>query len=187
VAPAPSVGSAAGIAHEVRNVLAGISGAIQVLKRNAAWKELPPGFGDEVDFQVARIARIVAEFLAYARPGELRLQPADLQKIAEHALARTNGTDAPHRVERDYQAGDAGGGRSAADGRSGARCECHPGVGGDGAHRGTRSRPDDRAPSPAMVRMKWMRWPCSNRSSPRRCGHRAEPDRPDDRRGHRGR
>ena len=98
--------SAAGIAHEVRNALAGISGAIQVLKRNPAWGELPPGFGDEVDFQVARIARIVAEFLAYARPGELRLQPADLQKITEHALERAGVADGTRRVERDYQAGD---------------------------------------------------------------------------------
>jgi len=98
--------SAAGIAHEVRNALAGISGAIQVLKRNAAWRELPPGFGEEVDFQVARIARIVADFLEYAHPGELRLQPADLHKIMEHALVQGCGSNGTPRIERDYQAGD---------------------------------------------------------------------------------
>jgi PAS domain S-box-containing protein len=100
--------AAAGIAHEVRNALAGISGAIQVLKRNAAWRDLPEGFGEEVDFQVARIARILNDFLEYARPGELRLQPADLNKIVDHALARaTNGTPATApAARRDYALGE---------------------------------------------------------------------------------
>ena len=99
--------AAASIAHEVRNALAGISGAIQVLKGSAAWNELPDGFGAEVDLQVARIAHIVNDLLTYARPGSLHARSSDLHRLLDHALAAASaGSDASgKRVVRAYEPG----------------------------------------------------------------------------------
>jgi len=101
--------AAAGIAHEVRNALGGISGAIQVLKRSPAWRGLPDGFGDEVELQIGRIAHIVHDLLTFARPGSLRPQPADLHRILDHVLdATAAGVEgADKRISRQYAAGDA--------------------------------------------------------------------------------
>lgn len=100
--------AAAGIAHEVRNALAGISGVVQVLKGSQAWKELPDGFSEEVDLQVGRIAQIVNDLLTYARPGTLNAQKTNLHDVLERALkAASTGPDASHKkVERTYAAGN---------------------------------------------------------------------------------
>jgi PAS domain S-box-containing protein len=99
--------AAASIAHEVRNALAGISGAIQVLKGSAAWKELPEGVGQEVDLQVGRIAHIVNDLLTYARPGTIRPQRSDVHRILDRALASASaGADAAgKRVVRAFEPG----------------------------------------------------------------------------------
>jgi two-component system, sporulation sensor kinase E len=79
--------AAASIAHEVRNALAGIAGTIEVLKGSAAWRELPPGFGEEVELQVSRIAHIVNDLLSYARPAALHPQPTDVHRILDRVLS----------------------------------------------------------------------------------------------------
>jgi PAS domain S-box-containing protein len=100
--------AAAGIAHEVRNALAGISGAIHVLRRNPAWKQLPEGFGEEMDRQVRRIAHIVEDLITYTRPGALHPQPADIHGILEEALAESAGLPeaAGKEVIRRYTRGE---------------------------------------------------------------------------------
>ena len=100
--------AAAGIAHEVRNALAGISGVVQVLKRSKAWEELPQGFSEEVDLQVARIAQIVNDLLTYARPGTLNAQKANLHEVLDRALrAASAGPDASHKtLKRAYAPGE---------------------------------------------------------------------------------
>lgn len=80
---------AAGVAHEIRNPLAAISGSMQVLK------ELIP-VGDEtaeelasiVDKETKRLNDIISQFLAYARPGPpSNLAPIDLSLLMEQFLA----------------------------------------------------------------------------------------------------
>jgi PAS domain S-box-containing protein len=99
--------AAASIAHEVRNALAGISGAVQVLKGSASWKELPEGFGEEVDLQVGRIAQIVNDLLSYARLGTLSTQPTDLHQVLDRVLSNTShGPEADNkRIHREYASG----------------------------------------------------------------------------------
>lgn len=96
--------AAASIAHEVRNALAGIAGTIEVLKGSSAWKELPPGFGEEVDLQVTRIAHIVNDLLSYARPSALHPQPTDLNRLLDRVLTATRGApdSGGKQIVRDF-------------------------------------------------------------------------------------
>jgi len=99
--------AAASIAHEVRNALAGIAGTVEVLKGNAAWKELPEGFGEEVEAQIARIAHIVNDLLSYARPGALHPQPTDIHRILDRVLSAAAGSAeaSGKKIVREYEIG----------------------------------------------------------------------------------
>ena len=99
--------AAASIAHEVRNALAGIAGTVEVLKGSPTWKELPDGFGPEVESQVARIAHIVNDLLSYARPGAMHPQPTDIHRILDRVLAASAAAPeaAGKNVLRDYTSG----------------------------------------------------------------------------------
>lgn len=75
---------AAGLAHEIKNPLAGIAAALDVLVG-----EISGARGEvmgEVQAQVGRIQVIVDDLLHYARPRPLRLQQADLNASVEHVL-----------------------------------------------------------------------------------------------------
>jgi len=82
-----SVGElAASIAHEIRNPVAGISSAVQVLSA-----ELPPGDEREAIFeeilrQTHRVNRAVTDLLSYARPSTPELIPASLNDPIRRAL-----------------------------------------------------------------------------------------------------
>lgn len=80
---------AAGVAHEIRNPLAAISGSMQVLR-----ELIPPD--DEtaeelaliVDKETKRLNDIISQFLAYARPGPPpSLKPIDLHQLVESFLS----------------------------------------------------------------------------------------------------
>jgi signal transduction histidine kinase len=72
---------AAGIAHEIKNPLAGIAGVIQVLK-----KDLPPGDQkrsvlEEVLSQVERMDKAVRNLLSFARPPEPKMTLVDINEV----------------------------------------------------------------------------------------------------------
>jgi two-component system sensor histidine kinase PilS (NtrC family) len=73
---------AAGLAHEIRNPLASLSGSIELLER-----ELPELDGDArrlvgiVRRETARLNRLVVDFLAYARPGPPRRERVRLFEL----------------------------------------------------------------------------------------------------------
>jgi two-component system NtrC family sensor kinase len=77
---------AAGLAHEIRNPLAGIAGVVDVMG-----KELPPNspsravLGD-VQNEVLRIQSILNDLLSYARPRPPTFHPADLNTTIEQAI-----------------------------------------------------------------------------------------------------
>lgn len=77
---------AASLAHEIKNPLAGISGAIQVLGA-----DLPPGHPhkeavDEALRQIDRLDATVRDLLVYARPQAPTREDCDLREIVERAL-----------------------------------------------------------------------------------------------------
>ncbi len=76
---------AAGLAHEIRNPLAGIAGVMEIVGR-----DLPPnspaiGVLGEVRHEVVHINKIVSELLEIARPKPPVYRLADLMAVAEHA------------------------------------------------------------------------------------------------------
>jgi signal transduction histidine kinase len=77
---------AAGLAHEIRNPLAGIAGVVDVMS-----KELPPEspsravMGD-VQKEVFHIQNILNDLLSYSRPRPPNFHPADLNTTIEQAV-----------------------------------------------------------------------------------------------------
>jgi len=77
---------AAGLAHEIRNPLAGIAGVVDVMG-----KELPPQSSSravlgEVQREVFHIQAILNDLLSYARPRPPDFHPADLNTTIEQAI-----------------------------------------------------------------------------------------------------
>jgi signal transduction histidine kinase len=77
---------AASLAHEIKNPLAGISGAIQVIR--ASLKESDPHWPvlGEVLRQISRLDRSVKDLLVYARPKPPQYQRCDLRRAMERVL-----------------------------------------------------------------------------------------------------
>jgi len=76
-------GMAAGIAHEIRNPLASISGSVQVLKDSKGLESAERRLMDIVLRETARLNLLVSDFLAYARPREPARRDTELRKLVE--------------------------------------------------------------------------------------------------------
>jgi two-component system sensor histidine kinase HydH len=76
----------AGVAHEIRNPLAGIGTSAQVLLRRFEPRDERARFVRVILDEVARLDRIATSLLQYARPREPRLEPSDLAPCIEHVL-----------------------------------------------------------------------------------------------------
>ena len=78
---------AAGLAHEIRNPLAGIAGVIDIIGRDLP--ESSPGRQvlQEVHEEILHIKRILSDLLDYARPKLPQFHAADLNATAERAVA----------------------------------------------------------------------------------------------------
>jgi signal transduction histidine kinase len=79
------------LAHEVRNPLAGISGAAQVLREDIEPDEPRHRVLTEILEQVDRLARVVSNILRYARFQPLKLEPVALDDVLTEALAAFEG------------------------------------------------------------------------------------------------
>lgn len=77
---------AAGLAHEVRNPLAGIAGAVDILGRELPASSPSRGIVREVQQEVRRIQTILNELLDYARPKPFDVRPADLNATIDHTV-----------------------------------------------------------------------------------------------------
>ncbi len=86
---------ALGLAHEVRNPLGAIRGAVQLLARELADQ---PRFGEYTDVlikEVDRVNRIIEQLLDLARPVQLRPGPLNLHQLLERvALLSSEGAEA---------------------------------------------------------------------------------------------
>jgi signal transduction histidine kinase len=72
---------AAGMAHEIRNPLGGIRGAAEVLTKPETRPEARAEFGKLLDEEVARLDRVVGNFLDFARPSAAEIalvRPAEV-------------------------------------------------------------------------------------------------------------
>ena len=77
----------AGIVHEVRNPLAAIKGAVEILEDELAKDSPRREFADLAKKEVDRLDKLVGEFLRFARPATLSVRPNDLNKIVESVVS----------------------------------------------------------------------------------------------------
>lgn len=76
----------AAVAHELRNPLAGISGAIQVIARSFPVEDRRRPVMEKVDDQIRRLNNLVTDLLSFARPDPARMQSVSLDEIARAAV-----------------------------------------------------------------------------------------------------
>ena len=84
---------AAGIAHEIRNPLASISGSVQVLKGMVAPGSSELKLMDIVVTESQRLARILEDFLRYVRPRERAVEPVDAPAALRDVLTLLEHSD----------------------------------------------------------------------------------------------
>lgn len=77
---------AAGIAHEIRNPLASMSGSIQVLKQKQLLGKKSKDLMDIVVRETDRLDTIVTRFLNYARPYPVKLAEHDINALIKDTL-----------------------------------------------------------------------------------------------------
>jgi two-component system sensor histidine kinase PilS (NtrC family) len=76
----------AGMAHEIRNPLGALAGAMQMLRKDATGDETNRRLMDIAIREATRLDTIITEFLQYARPPELNLTERDLNKVLAETL-----------------------------------------------------------------------------------------------------
>jgi two-component system sensor histidine kinase PilS (NtrC family) len=91
---------AAGIAHEIRNPLASMSGSIQVLRQELPLSEDQAQLMDIVLKESERLNDTIRSFLAYARPQRTSMARLDMRKMLQDTalLLRNSAEVQPHHV-----------------------------------------------------------------------------------------
>lgn len=77
---------ATGLAHEIRNPLAGIAGVIEIIGRDLPATSPARAVVKDVRQEVARINHIVTDLLQTARPHPPKVRKSDLNTTVEHAV-----------------------------------------------------------------------------------------------------
>ena len=77
---------ATGLAHEIRNPLAGIAGVIEIIGRDLPTTSPARAVVKDVRQEITRINRIVTDLLQTARPHPPRVRKSDLNTTVEHAV-----------------------------------------------------------------------------------------------------
>jgi len=92
---------ATGLAHEIRNPLAGIAGVIEIVGRDLPSTSPARAVIRDVRQEIAQINRILTDLLQAARPHPPEVRASDLNVTVEHAvmLARQQVLSKPIRIE----------------------------------------------------------------------------------------
>jgi two-component system sensor histidine kinase PilS (NtrC family) len=77
----------AGMAHEIRNPLGGMAGALQMLRNDQSLDGESARLMDIAIGEATRLNTIVTEFLRYSRPPDLNLKECDLRVLLEETIA----------------------------------------------------------------------------------------------------
>jgi len=77
---------ASGIAHEIRNPLAGIQGAIQILADGFPEEDARRGVTDEIQKQIYKLERLVKDLLNYAKPVPTNYLPTDMNELVDKVI-----------------------------------------------------------------------------------------------------
>ena len=96
---------AAGIAHEIRNPLASMSGSIQVLRQELSLSDEQAQLMDIVLRESERLNATISNFLAYARPQRFEIGPVDVARVlGDTALLLRNSAEVSDKHEVNTEA-----------------------------------------------------------------------------------
>ncbi len=95
---------AVGLAHEIRNPLGAIRGAVQLLRRELGAESRLSEYTDVLLTEVDRVNRIIEMLLDLARPVQLRLVPLNLHQLLERValLAEAGARERNITIARRY-------------------------------------------------------------------------------------
>ena len=96
----------AGLAHEIRNPLGAIKGAVQVIARPSASAAVQAEFLGIIREEVDRLDGVVTQFLDYARPVMMIVEPVPPDLLLRGVLAMVRAQGLPRNVLLDYVADD---------------------------------------------------------------------------------
>jgi signal transduction histidine kinase len=94
---------ASGIAHEIRNPLAGIQGAVQILAEKFPKEDPRTQVAEEIQKQIYKLERLVRDLLNYAKPVPANYLPTDINGLVDKVLSffvTQRGTPADYRIEK---------------------------------------------------------------------------------------
>ncbi len=89
----------AGLAHEIRNPLAGIEGAITVLQRRSSSEERRLEFLEIIHKESSRLNRMLNRFLNFARPAKPDLNMIEIDDLLESVINLARHADGNGRLE----------------------------------------------------------------------------------------
>jgi PAS domain S-box-containing protein len=98
---------AAVVAHEVKNPIAGIRGALQVIGGRLPETSRDRPVIAEIIARLDALNAIVQDLLVFARPRELRAEPVDLRSVVDEVVTRFRRDPAVAGVELDISAPSA--------------------------------------------------------------------------------
>jgi signal transduction histidine kinase len=96
---------ASGIAHEIRNPLAGIQGAIQILAEGFPKEDPRTQVTDEIQKQIYKLERLVKELLNYAKPVPANYLPTDINQLVDKVLSffiTQRGRSEDFKIEKNF-------------------------------------------------------------------------------------
>ena len=94
---------ASGIAHEIRNPLAGIQGAIQILAEGFPKEDSRTQVTDEIQKQIYKLERLVRDLLNYTKPVPSNYLPTDINGLVDKVLSffvTQRGMPADYKIEK---------------------------------------------------------------------------------------
>ncbi len=89
----------AGIAHEIRNPLGSIKGAVEILCSSGPTAEEKQEFASIIRQEVARINNLIVEFLRFARPPEPRIENRDVHGLLSATVRLLEGLASRHNIK----------------------------------------------------------------------------------------
>ena len=97
---------AAGMAHELRNPLASMSGSIRILRDELQLGADPQELMQVILDESRRLDQTISDFLQFARPGKFRPEESDLVQVMSDTLALLRNSEElrpDHRIETDFE------------------------------------------------------------------------------------
>ncbi|NOT00956.1 MAG: hypothetical protein HOP29_10035 [Phycisphaerales bacterium] len=94
---------AASLAHEIKNPLAGISGAIQIIRDDLGPHHVHREIIGEILGQINRLDAVVKDLLVYARPSPARLALCDLNDLVRRVLSAMREESTMKRARITFQ------------------------------------------------------------------------------------